>query len=74
VLYHNKRDGTFEDVTAKSGLKGGRGWGMGVAVADYDNDGFAGADLADQKNRWNLFSQRSARAFRIGSLREGGYR
>src|SRR5687768_14490923 len=29
VLYRNKRDGTFEDVTAKSGLKGARGWGMG---------------------------------------------
>jgi len=41
ALYRNKRDGTFEDVTAKSGLKGGRGWGMGVTVADYDNDGLA---------------------------------
>ncbi|PYU40405.1 MAG: RNA-binding protein [Acidobacteria bacterium] len=38
-LYHQKRDGTFEDVTEKAGLPG-TGYGMGVAVGDYDNDGF----------------------------------
>jgi hypothetical protein len=38
-LYHQKPDGTFEDVTRKSGLQG-RGYGMGVAVGDFDNDGF----------------------------------
>ena len=38
-LYHNNRNGTFTDVTAKSGL-GISLFGMGVAVADYDNDGF----------------------------------
>jgi hypothetical protein len=38
-MYHQKADGTFEDVTEKSGLKG-IGYGMGVAVADYDNDGY----------------------------------
>jgi hypothetical protein len=38
-LYHQKADGTFEDVTAKAGLSG-EGYGMGVAVGDYDNDGF----------------------------------
>ncbi len=37
-LFHQKPDGTFEDVTEKAGLKG-IGYGMGVAVADYDNDG-----------------------------------
>jgi hypothetical protein len=37
-LYHQKPDGTFEDVTEKSGLAG-EGYGMGVAVGDYDNDG-----------------------------------
>ena len=40
-LYRNKGDGTFEDVTSRAGLAGGRGYGMGVAVGDYDNDGFA---------------------------------
>ena len=38
-LYHQRRDGTFEDVTAKAGLQG-VGYGMGVAVGDFDNDGF----------------------------------
>jgi hypothetical protein len=38
-LYHQKADGTFEDVTEKAGLQGA-GYGMGVAVGDYDNDGF----------------------------------
>jgi hypothetical protein len=38
-LFHQKSDGTFEDVTEKAGLQGS-GYGMGVAVGDYDNDGF----------------------------------
>jgi enediyne biosynthesis protein E4 len=37
-LYRNNGDGTFSDVTAQAGLKGD-GYGMGVAVGDYDNDG-----------------------------------
>lgn len=38
-LYRNNRDGTFSDVTAKAGLQG-EGYSMGVAVGDYNNDGF----------------------------------
>jgi len=38
-LYHNNRDGTFTDVTAKAGLAVSM-FGMGVAVGDYDNDGY----------------------------------
>jgi len=38
-LYKNNRDGTFTDVTAKSGL-GVTGWQTGVCVGDYDNDGW----------------------------------
>jgi hypothetical protein len=38
-LYHQKTDGTFDDVTEKAGLEG-EGYGMGVAVGDYDNDGY----------------------------------
>ena len=38
-LYHQKTDGTFEDVTEKAGLAG-LGYSTGVAVGDFDNDGF----------------------------------
>jgi hypothetical protein len=38
-LYRNNRDGTFNDVTVKSGL-GRSGWQTGVCVGDYDNDGW----------------------------------
>jgi len=39
-LFRNNRDGTFTDVTAKAGLQG-KGYGMGAATGDYDNDGDA---------------------------------
>jgi hypothetical protein len=38
-LFKNNRDGTFTDVTAKAGLVH-HGWGQGVCIGDYDNDGF----------------------------------
>jgi hypothetical protein len=37
-LYRNKKDGTFEDVTAQAGLAL-TGWGQGACAGDYDNDG-----------------------------------
>ena len=39
ALYHNNRDGTFTDVTVGAGVSG-TAYGMGVAVGDYDGDGF----------------------------------
>ena len=39
ALFHNNHDGTFTDVTAKAGVANDR-WGFGVAVGDYDNDGW----------------------------------
>ena len=39
ALFHNNHDGTFTDVAAKAGVTNDR-WGTGVAIADYDNDGW----------------------------------
>ena len=40
ALYKNNRDGTFTDVTEQAGLVGGKEFGMGCAVGDFDNDGY----------------------------------
>ncbi len=40
ALYHNNHDGTFTDVTAKSGIHSDGTFFFGVAVGDYDNDGY----------------------------------
>ena len=45
-LFHNNHDGTFTDVTEKSGLMGA-GYGSGVAIGDYDNDGWPDVFLAN---------------------------
>jgi enediyne biosynthesis protein E4 len=39
ALFHNNHDGTFTDVAEKAGVTNDR-WGYGVAIADYDNDGW----------------------------------
>jgi hypothetical protein len=39
ALFHNNHDGTFTDMAAKAGVTNDR-WGIGVAIADYDNDGW----------------------------------
>ena len=39
ALFHNNHDGTFTDVASKAGVTNDR-WGYGVAIADYDNDGW----------------------------------
>jgi hypothetical protein len=65
VLYHNRGDGTFEDVSVASGIASKKGHGLGVAFADYDGDGytdiFVANDVTDQflfhNNRNGSFSE-----------------
>ncbi len=71
-LYHQKPDGTFEDVTEKAGLEG-TGYGMGVAVGDFDNDGFEdiyvaayGGNKLYHNNRNGTFSDVTQKAGKEG--------
>ena len=41
LLYRNNGDSTFTDITERAGLSRRSGWGQGISVGDYDNDGFA---------------------------------
>src|SRR5882672_2367063 len=51
TLLHNNHDGTFTDVTEKAGVANER-WGFGVAIGDYDNDGWPDICVANYgKNR-----------------------
>lgn len=47
ILYRNRGDGTFEDVSVSSGIAAKKGHGLGVAFADYDGDGFTDVFVAN---------------------------
>jgi hypothetical protein len=55
ILYRNRGDGTFEDVSAASGMSTKPGHSLGVAFADYDGDGFADVFVANDAIEQFLF-------------------
>ena len=55
ILYHNNGDGTFTDVAAKAGIAGAPGKALGVAFADYDQDGFVDVFVANDSVQSQLF-------------------
>jgi hypothetical protein len=63
ILYHNNGDGTFTDVSAAMGIAGQIGKGMGVAIADYDGDGWMDIFVANDNERNFLFKNRGGRGF-----------
>src|SRR5579859_2212782 len=77
-LYHNNHDGTFADVTKKAGLTH-TGWGQGVCVGDYDNDGwedlyvtYYGKNVLYHNNGDGTFSDVSDKAGVSGSGKAWG--
>jgi hypothetical protein len=55
ILYHNRGDGTFEDVSVASGIAAKKGHGLGVAFADYDGDGFTDIFVSNDVTEQFLF-------------------
>jgi hypothetical protein len=77
ALYHNNGDGTFTDVTEKAGVGGSGHYGQGVAVGDYDNDGYPdlyvtgyGSAILYHNNGNGTFTDVTAKA---GVADEGGW-
>src|SRR5256714_1099061 len=71
TLYRNRRDGTFEDVTEKSGIGKRIGRGMSVAFADYDNDGFTDIFVTNDNMPNFLFRNRGDGTFEEVGLQAG---
>lgn len=55
VLLHQRADGTFEDVSRSSGMADPAGKGLGVAFADFDNDGWTDVFVANDSVRQSLY-------------------
>ncbi len=56
VLYHNRGDGTFEDVSDKTGITRASGtYGLGVSTLDFDDDGWVDAYVANDSNPSTLY-------------------
>jgi hypothetical protein len=62
-LYHNNGDGTFTDVSAATGIAEQIGKGMGVAIADYNGDGWMDIFVANDKERNFLFKNHGGKSF-----------
>jgi enediyne biosynthesis protein E4 len=71
VLFHNNGDGTFTDVSAKSGIAAASGKGLGVAFADYDHDGFMDVYVANDSVQSLLFHNSGNGAFSEAGLLAG---
>jgi hypothetical protein len=71
LLFHNNGDGTFTDVSEESGIFKHVGKGMGVAFADYDNDGFVDIFVANDTFRNFLFHNNGDGTFTETGLLSG---
>src|ERR1700720_3522080 len=71
ILYHNRGDGTFEDVSVPSGIASKKGHGLGVAFADYDGDGFTDIFVANDVTNQFLFHNNGNGTFTECALESG---
>jgi hypothetical protein len=71
LLYKNRGRGRFEDVSAAAGIAAFRGNGLGVAVADIDDDGFVDLFVANDGTPNFLFRNRGDGTFEEGGLLAG---
>jgi enediyne biosynthesis protein E4 len=71
TLYHNRGDGTFEDVSEKAGVSAFAGRGMSVAFADYDQDGFPDVFVTNDNMPNFLFHNKGNGAFEETALLSG---
>jgi enediyne biosynthesis protein E4 len=70
-LYHNRGDGTFEDVSERAGIAEHIGRGMSVAFADYDGDGFTDIFVTNDNLPNSLFHNRGDGTFEEVGLTAG---
>jgi hypothetical protein len=71
ILYHNRGDGTFEDVSERSGIAAKKGHGLGVAFADYDGDGFTDIYVANDGMQQYLFHNNGDGTFKEVAMEAG---
>ncbi len=71
ILYHNRGDGTFEDVSQRSGIAAKKGHGLGVAFADYDGDGLTDIFVANDGMQQYLFHNNGNGTFTEVALEAG---
>jgi enediyne biosynthesis protein E4 len=71
ILYHNRGDGTFEDVSAVSGISAKPGRGLAVAFADYDGDGFTDIFVANDAIEQFLWHNNGSGTFTEVALDSG---
>ena len=71
LLYRNRGDGTFEDVSQKSGITAKKGRALGVAFADYDDDGFTDVFVANDGMQQFLFHNNGDGTFTELALEAG---